>query len=263
MSSYLSSFDVISFSSKSTCSLVVFHGCSSHVKTSDLSSIFLHLPFNLFPKPNNKTPQQLFPCRRHKKFRVGVSAVSDPCCLHWDTHSKPSHREAPTQKGFYTQKPLHREAFTHSKLLHRIREAFIHRKLFHRASFYTEKHLHREALTHSKLFHTSFTHSQLLHREAFTQRSPFTEKHLHREAFAQRRFYTKLLNRENPLTNPYCSLDAATPICPAAKDDSIMHTAAAPNNLDAVSTMRSAKAELQNTKKTMRNGIRICSSKTE
>ena len=38
--SYLSLFDVVSFSSKSTCSLVVFHGCSSHVKTSDLSSVF-------------------------------------------------------------------------------------------------------------------------------------------------------------------------------------------------------------------------------
>ena len=43
--------------------------------------------------------------------------------------------------------------------------------------------------------------------------------------------------------------------CPAAKDDSIMHTAAAPNNLDAVSTMRSAKAELQNTKKIMRKNV--------
>jgi hypothetical protein len=43
MSSYLSLFDVISFFLKSTCSLVVFHGCSSRVKTSDLSSVFLAL----------------------------------------------------------------------------------------------------------------------------------------------------------------------------------------------------------------------------
>ena len=126
MSSYLSSFDVISFSaksSKSTCSLVVFHGCLSHVKTSDLSSVFLHLPFSRFPKPN-KTPQQLFPCRRHEKFRVVVSAVSEPW-VHWDAHSKPSRKEAPTQKGY-----LHSEAFTHSKLSHR--ESFAHR------SFYTQ-----------------------------------------------------------------------------------------------------------------------------
>ena len=35
--------------------------------------------------------------------------------------------------------------------------------------------------------------------------------------------------------------------CPAAKDDSIMHAAAAPSNLDAAVTMRSAEAQLQNT----------------
>ena len=34
--------------------------------------------------------------------------------------------------------------------------------------------------------------------------------------------------------------------CPAAKDSSITHAAAAPTNLDAASTMRSADAELQN-----------------
>ena len=173
---------------------MVVHLMSKHLIS---HQFFLHLPFNLFPKPNNKTPQQLFPCRRHKKFRVGVSAVSDPC-LHWDTHSKPSHREAPTQKGFYTQKALHREAFTHSKLLHRIREAFIHRKLFHRASFYTEKHLHREALTHSKLFHTKALHTasfyteKLLHREALSQRSICTEKILH-QAFEPRKSANKSL----------------------------------------------------------------------
>ena len=50
--SHLSSFDVISSSSESTCSLVVFHACSSHVKAPDLSSdFFLHLLFNLFPVP--------------------------------------------------------------------------------------------------------------------------------------------------------------------------------------------------------------------
>ena len=41
MSSYLSLFDVISFSSKSICSLVVFHCCSSHVNTSHLPSVVL------------------------------------------------------------------------------------------------------------------------------------------------------------------------------------------------------------------------------
>jgi len=35
--------------------------------------------------------------------------------------------------------------------------------------------------------------------------------------------------------------------CPAAKDNSITHAAAAPSNLDAASTMRSPDTELQNT----------------
>ena len=34
---------------------------------------------------------------------------------------------------------------------------------------------------------------------------------------------------------------------PAAKDNSIAHAAAAPSNLDAATTMRSAETELQNT----------------
>ena len=36
--------------------------------------------------------------------------------------------------------------------------------------------------------------------------------------------------------------------CSAAKDNSITHAAAAPSNLDAATTMRSADTELQNTK---------------
>ena len=35
--------------------------------------------------------------------------------------------------------------------------------------------------------------------------------------------------------------------CSAAKDNSITHAAAAPSNLDAAITMRSAETELQNT----------------
>ena len=48
----------------------------------------------------------------------------------------------------------------------------------------------------------------------------------------------------------------------AAKDSSITHAAAAPSNLDAAIPMRSAEAELQNTNRTMRNGVGNCSSKT-
>ena len=41
----------------------------------------------------------------------------------------------------------------------------------------------------------------------------------------------------------------------AAKDNSITHAAAAPSNLDAATTMRSAETELQNTIEIPRNGV--------
>ena len=47
----------------------------------------------------------------------------------------------------------------------------------------------------------------------------------------------------------------------AAKDNSITHAAAAPSNLDAATTMRSAGTELQNTIE-LRTGVGKCSSKT-
>ena len=48
---------------------------------------------------------------------------------------------------------------------------------------------------------------------------------------------------------------------PVAKDNSIAHAAAAPSNLDAAITMRSAKTELQNTIE-LRDWVGNCSSKT-
>ena len=48
----------------------------------------------------------------------------------------------------------------------------------------------------------------------------------------------------------------------AAKDNSITHAAAAPSNLDAATTMRSAETELQKHNRTTRNGVGNCSSKT-
>ena len=48
----------------------------------------------------------------------------------------------------------------------------------------------------------------------------------------------------------------------AAKDNSITHAAAAPSNLDAATTMRSAETELQSTIESTCNGVGNCSSKT-
>ena len=100
-------------------------------------------------------------------------------------------QQAYTQRGFYTE-----QAFTHSKLLHR--EAFTLSKLFHREAFthrrslYTEKRLHREAFRHSKFLHTeSFTERSFYTQQAFTQRSFYTQ-----QAFTQRSFtQSKLLRR--------------------------------------------------------------------
>ena len=46
--------------------------------------------------------------------------------------------------SFYPEKHLHREAFTHSKLLHT--------EALHTASFYTEKPFHREAFTQRRFY---------------------------------------------------------------------------------------------------------------
>ena len=109
------------------------------------------------------------------------------------------HTEAFEHRCLYTKKHLPRDALTYTRLIHT--EAFRHR-LFsenHR-SFDTEKPLHRESFTHRrfythKLFHRSFYTEKLLRTGAFTHRCLCTEacthggfyaqKLLHREAFTQ------------------------------------------------------------------------------
>ena len=77
-------------------------------------------------------------------------------------------------RSFDTEKPLHRESFTH-------RSFYTHtHKLFHR-SFYTEKLLSTGAFTHRRLYT-----QKLVHTEAFTHRSFYTEKPLHTDAFPQK-----------------------------------------------------------------------------
>ena len=101
--------------------------------------------------------------------------------------------------SIYTQKLLHRdafthrEAFTHNKLLHG--EAFTHSKLSHTASVYTQntctqlfytwqafthRNFYTETLLHTeKLLHTaSFYTANLLHTASF-----YRKKFLQREAF--------------------------------------------------------------------------------
>ena len=75
-------------------------------------------------------------------------------------------------RSFDTEKPLHRESFTH--------RSFYTHKLFHR-SFYTEKLLSTGAFTHRRLYT-----QKLVHTEAFRHRSFYTEKPLHTDAFPQK-----------------------------------------------------------------------------
>ena len=49
----------------------------------------------------------------------------------------------------------------------------------------------------------------------------------------------------------------------AAKDNSITHAAAAPSNLDAATTMRSAETELQNAKELRATVSKIAASKPD
>ena len=115
--------------------------------------------------------------------------------LHTDAADASAHR------SFWTQMPLHTEAFTERRFdiytpIHT--EAFRHRlfsresqKLWHRGLF-TENLLHTEAFTHTQAFP-----QKLLHREAFTHRSFYTQTPLHTEACTHGGFYAqKLLHRE-------------------------------------------------------------------
>ena len=119
------------------------------------------------------------------------------------THSKLWHKEAPRQKSFYTQKAftqlLHISiytAFTHSEPLRR--EAFTHGKLLHSEAFTHSKLSHKEAFVTVKPFHREaftqrsfFTHRSVYTQQTFTERSFYRKKLLHREAFTHRSFYTQ------------------------------------------------------------------------
>ena len=83
--------------------------------------------------------------------RVYTQKLLDTGCFSENRRSfdteKPLHRESFTHRSFYTQTPLHTEACTHGffyaqKLLHR--QAFTHKR------FPTEKRFHRAAFTHFK-----------------------------------------------------------------------------------------------------------------
>ena len=95
------------------------------------------------------------------------------------------------QKSFFKVELLRTDAFT--------RGAFTHR------SFYTEGPVHTDAFTTQQLWHRgacihrSYYTEELLHTDAFTQRIFCTEKLLHTDAFTHKRSYTQKLLRKQPL----------------------------------------------------------------
>ena len=119
------------------------------------------------------------------------------------TQRKKIHREDFTHRSLYTERDVHRAAFT-QMLLHT--DAFTYR------SFYTERPFRKEALAHEAFTQSSFTHrrfftKKFLHTGALTRRCPsfytqdllHTHTHLTKEAFRHRNFYSlftrKLLHR--------------------------------------------------------------------
>ena len=118
------------------------------------------------------------------------------------TQRKKLHREDFTHRSLYTERDLHRAAFTQT-LLHT--DAFTYR------SFYTERPFLKEALAHEAFAQSSFTHrrfftKKFLHTGTLTRRCPsfYTQDLLHTHtlqkklldtetftAFSQESFYTE------------------------------------------------------------------------
>ena len=124
-----------------------------------------------------------------------------------------------TQKLLHRDAFTHREAFTHSKLLHT--KSFSHSKLSNTASVYTQNtytqcfytwqafthtasFLNREAFTHNKLLHRKALHSKLSHTASVYTQNTYTQcfytwqAFTHTASFLNREAFThnKLLHRE-------------------------------------------------------------------
>ena len=174
--------------------------------------------------------------------------------------------------------------YTHSKLFKQrsfyTQQAFTHSKLSHTASVYTQN-------TYAQCFYTwqAFTHTETFtQRRFYTQRSFYTQQAFTEKVFAQRSFLVHNHNRncssktgsrrqsdkktilkhflkgilkgkllapklrksaDKSLSQPWCS--HSNTIYDLQLQKTITHAAAAPSNLDAATTMRSAETELQNT----------------
>ena len=142
----------------------------------------------------------------------------------------------------------------------RLHTEHLHTVLLHTASVYTDRNFYTETLLHTeKLPHTAsfwiqfFLHTASFYRKMFLNRETLLKQ--------KRQFWNTFLGIfKNKIISTkiekICWQIAIAawmqPLqydlrCAAAKDNSITHAAAAPSNLDAATTMRSAETELQNT----------------
>ena len=110
-------------------------------------------------------------------------------------------QQAFTQRSPYTEKLLHRKAFTHSKLSHR--EAFTQK------SFYTQQ---------------AFTQRSLYTQQAFTQRSFYTQKPLHRQASTHGSFFTQKLLHTHTHTRTRTRTHTHTPTRTRTRTRTRTHT---------------------------------------
>ena len=123
----------------------------------------------------------------------------------------------PTHRNFYTETVLHREAFTHRKLLHI--KAFTNSTLSHTASVYTQntytqcfytwqafthtetiRNFYTETVLHTeKLLHTASLYTQnLLHTAGFHTQQAFTHRTLTHSAFTHaKRLHTQTFTHRN------------------------------------------------------------------
>ena len=126
-----------------------------------------------------------------------------------------THTETFTQRRFYAEKLLNREAFTHSKLLHTkifcTQQAFTHSKplhtehlhtvLLHMASVYTHRNFYTEAFNHREAFTHKLLHREALHTASFHTQQAFTHRTLTHSAFTHgKRLHT--LDKNGSLYDP-------------------------------------------------------------
>ena len=179
------------------------------------------------------------------------------------THSKLfKQRSFYTQQAFTQRSLCTQQAFTHSKRLH---TEHLRTVLLHMASVYTHRNFYTETL-----LQRSFYTQQAFTEKVFAQRSFLVHNHNRNcssKTGSRRQSDKKTILKhflkgilKGKLLAPKLRKSAekitfAALMQPfqydlrssAAKDNSITHAAAAPSNLDAATTMRSAETELRNT----------------